>query len=304
MAKPCTKWIGVLLVLAVFLPASVRAAQQAGPWSGVETALGRKGTEQNGVFKIVFPRTDLKVTKADVPVSSGVALTSWVAFSSRKDQAMMMGDLVLLEQEVKPVMTKLLSQGIRVTALHNHLLGTIPNVLYLHFEGMGDPAALAQNLREALSQTATPMGEPPAPRSGAFPDWSKAEKALDATGQKKGDIIQFTFPRKEAIKQKENVIPPAMGVATAINMEMAGSKATASGDFVLVAEEVNPVAKALMDGGIEVTAIHNHMLDEFPRLFFLHFWGYDDPEKLALGLRKALDATNYKRENEATKEKK
>ena len=263
-----------------------------GQWSAVETALGRKGMEQGGVFKASFARSDLRVTKAGVPVAPGVALTSWMAILGNNAQGMMMGDLVLLEEEVKPVMAALFAQGLQVTALHNHLLGTTPSILYLHYSGQGEPAKLAQALRSVLARTSTPASEAQAPPTTAAPDWARVESVLGRTGQKKGDLIQFGVPRKETIRDMGMVIPPAMGMATSINMQMLGDKAAASGDFVLLAEEVNPVSKALLDGGIEVTAIHSHMLQESPRTFFLHFWGYDDPEKVARGLRAALDATN------------
>lgn len=281
-----------IISMVMLLLGTLAAFGQAGPWSEVESALGKKGVEQGGVYKVAFPRTDLKVTKAGVSVAPGVALTSWMGFLKNKDKAMVMGDLVLLETEVQPAMTALFTAGIEITALHNHLLGTSPNVLYLHFSGRGDPAKLAKGLRSALAATGTPVGEgAPVPASEA-PDWSMVEKSLGAAGQQKGRLIQFSFPRKEPIQEGGMDIPPAMGMSTAINMEMVGGKAEASGDFVLVAEEVNPVARALLKNGIEVTAVHSHMLRESPRLFFMHFWGVEEPGKLAQGLKAALGAMN------------
>ncbi|WP_243363889.1 DUF1259 domain-containing protein [Fundidesulfovibrio terrae] len=285
-----TLCISIMMLLA----SALAAFGQSGPWDGVESALGKKGAEAGGVYKVAFPRTDLKVTKAGIPVAPGVALTSWMGFVGSKGKAMVMGDLVLLETEVQPAMAALFSSGIDLTALHNHLLGTSPNVLYLHFSGMGDPAKLAQGLRSALAATGTPSGEAMFVPASAAPDWSAVEKTLGTTGQKRGNLAQFSFPRKEPIQEGGMVIPPAMGMATAINMGVVNGKAEASGDFVLVAEEVNPVAKALVKNGIEVTAVHSHMLRETPRLFFMHFWGVDEPEKLAQGLKAALDAMNSK----------
>lgn len=274
----------LVLSIMLLLVGTLAAYGQSGPWSDVESTLGKKGMEQGGIYKVAFPRTDLKVTKAGVPVAAGVALTSWMGFMKNKNQVMVMGDMVLLESEVQPAMTALFASGIELTALHNHLLGTSPNVLYLHFSGMGDPVKLAQGVRSALAATSTPLGEAAPAPAGTSPDWSKVEKALGAAGQKKGDLAQFSFPRKEPIQEGGMDIPPAMGMATAINMEMVGGKAEASGDFVLEAGEVNPVARALVKNGIEVTAVHSHMLKESPRLFFMHFWGVEEPEKLAQGL--------------------
>lgn len=275
--------------------ASIAAAQQP-DWQKVETALGRAGNTQEDMLKITFPRTDLKVKVGEVPLEPGLALTSWIAFKGTAKRAMMMGDLVLLESEVAPVMSRLIAEGIEITALHNHLLGTVPVVMYLHFSGDGDPGKLAESMRSALSRTGTPLAaQPPATSSPTQLDWAKVEKILASSGQKKGNLIQFGFPRKETIKEHGMVIPSYLGMATGITMQAAGTKAATTGDFVLLADEVNPVIKALVSHNITVTAIHSHMLHESPRFFFLHFWGYDEPEKLAGGLKAAIDNTNAKR---------
>ncbi|WP_243359293.1 DUF1259 domain-containing protein [Fundidesulfovibrio terrae] len=280
----------IILSVLVLLNCAPAALGQSGPWDEVEAALGRKGVEQGGVYKVAFPRMDLTVTRGKVRVLPGVALTSWMAFTGNKDRCMVMGDMALLDAEVQPVMAALFSSGIEISALHNHLTGTTPNILYLHFNGTGDPAKLAQGLRSALAATATPLGDAGFAPVEPAPDWNKVEKVLGTAGQKKGVLVQFSFPRKEPVLEGGMEIPTAMGMATAINMAMVGGKAEASGDFVLLAEEVNPVAKALLKHGIEVTAVHGHMLRESPRLFFMHFWGVGEPEKLARGLKAALDA--------------
>jgi hypothetical protein len=262
-------------------------------WQEVETALGRKGAVQEDMLKVTFPRADLKVTVGDVPVEPGLALTSWIGFRKTGNMAMMMGDLVLLEREIPQVIAKLNAAGIAVTALHNHLLSESPTVRYLHFSASGDPKKLAEAMRSALSTTGTPMeAQTTAASQPPLIDWSKVEAILARTGQKKGNLIQFGFPRREKIKEQGMTIPPYLGTATAINMQVVGNKAATTGDFVLVADEVNPVIQALLGNNIAVTAIHSHMLHESPRLFFLHFWGYDEPEKLAKGLKAALDKTN------------
>ncbi len=267
-------------------------AQPTG-WDEVEKAFGRKGAAQGDLYKITFPRSDLKVLIGEVPVEPGLALTSWIGFAKMGKQAMMMGDLVLLESEVAPVMAKLVAEGVDVTALHNHLIGTRPALLYLHFSGRGKPEKLAGAMRAALAASATPLG-PPAAReaSVAPPDWSKVEAILGKKGQKKGNLLQFGFPRKETIREKGMTVSPYLGMANSVNLQMVGNKAATTGDFVLIGSEVNPVVSALVSHGIAVTAVHSHMLFESPRLFFLHFWGYDDPEKLAAGLKSALGKVN------------
>jgi hypothetical protein len=282
--------ISVAFLLAVFVSTSMA---QAPAWQEVETALGRKGAVQEGMLKVTFPRTDLKVMVGEVAVEPGLALTSWIGFRKAGKKAMMMGDLVLLEREIPLVMAQLNAAGIGITALHNHLLNESPAVRYLHFSASGDPKKLAEATRSALSVTGTPM-EPPMPAASQQPaiDWTKVEAILAKSGQKKGNLLQFGFPRREKIKEHGMAIPPYLGTATAINMQAVGDKAATTGDFVLVANEVNPVIQALTGSNIAVTAVHSHMLHESPRLFFLHFWGYDEPEKLAKGLKAALDKTN------------
>lgn len=285
------KRVFVLLTLLLCSVASLSA--QAADWQGTEKAFGRKGAAQGDMFKVTFPRTDLSVKMGEVAVEPGLALTSWIGFRVMGKGAMMMGDLVLLEGEVGPVMTKLTAEGVKITALHNHLIGTTPTVMYLHFSGEGDPAKLAGTIRSALALTGTPLGLPePAAAPVAQPDWTRVEAILGKAGQKKGNLFQVSFPRKEKITEQGMEVPPYLGMATGINLQMVGSKAATTGDFVLVGSEVNPVVKALVDHGIAVTAIHSHMLFETPRLFFLHFWGYDTPEKLVNGLKAALDKIN------------
>jgi hypothetical protein len=282
-----------LLLFAFVLWSFTSAYSQSAGWAGVEKVLGRKGAAQGDMFKVTFPRSDLAVTMGDVHVEPGLALTSWIGFKETGKTAMMMGDLVLLETEVAPVTAKLVAEGVKITALHNHLIGSKPFVMYLHFSGEGNAEKLAEEMRSALGVTGTPLG-PPAPAETAInpAEWAKVEANFGKAGQKKGNLLQMSFARKETITVKGMEVPPSLGVAHAINLQMVGSKAAATGDFVLIESEVNPVIKALVDHGIMVTAVHSHMLNESPRLFFLHFWGHDAPEKLANGLKAALDRTN------------
>ncbi len=282
-----------LLATLVFLVGPATAVFAQSPdWQGVEKVFGRKGAPQGDMLKVTFPRTDLSVKVGDVPVEPGLALTSWIGFKAMGKRAMMMGDLVLLENEVAPVMAKLVAEGVKITALHNHLIGSTPVVMYLHFSGEGNPEKLAGAMRSALAVTATPL-VPSAPSEAAKPaDWAKVEAIFGKPGQKKGNLLQLGFPRKETIKEKGMVVSPYLGVANSIKLQMVGNKAAATGDFVLIGSEVTPVIKALVDHGLTVTAVHSHMLFESPRLFFLHFWGYDKPEKVAMGLKEALGKIN------------
>ncbi len=266
-------------------------------WSAVENALGRKGTPNpGGVVRFSFPRSDLSVVVNGVTLKPALALGSWVAFQRIADHAMVMGDLVLLESEVTTVMASLQQNGVDQTALHNHLLGESPRVMYMHIRAIGNAERIAKAVRTALEFTNTPLGPPasPTPAPIAFDlDTATVAKALGVTGKVNGGVYQLSVPRRERICDEGQEVPPSMGVATAINFQFTGGgKAAITGDFVLLGKEVNPVLWTLSENGIEVTAIHSHMIDEQPRLFFMHFWANDDAAKLARGLRAALDRTN------------
>ena len=267
-------------------------------WKAVEQALGKSGQLQAGdVFRIGMPRTDLSVTVKGVPVKAGFALGSYAAFKQVGDQAMVMGDLVLLDQEVPAVMAGLFRGGLEVTAVHNHLNEMSPHVMYMHYGGHGDAVQLAKALRQALSASGTPLGSssgPAATPTGPTLDAKQIEQALGRTGRDiGGGVFQVTVPRAEAITEMGHPLLPAMGVTTVINFQpTADGKAAITGDFVLIDKEVNAVARALQQNGIDVTALHNHALMDTPRLFYMHFWATDDPAKLARGLKAALDLTN------------
>lgn len=265
---------------------------QTPDWQPVEKIFGRKGTVQSEVLKVPFPRSDLKVRVGDVSIEPALALTSWIAFKKTGEHTMMMGDLVLLDSEIAPVIARLVANGLEVSAVHNHIVGESPSVKYLHFGGHGDAATLAQAMMAVLSVTKTPLAPPQSPQAPTTYDWSKVESILGRSGARKGNVLQFGIPREETITENGMDIPPFMGMATALNIQLVGEKAATTGDFVLLASEVNPVVKVLTENAIAVTAIHSHMLFESPRLFFLHFWGVDEPEKLARGLKAALDKTN------------
>jgi Domain of Unknown Function (DUF1259) len=269
-------------------------------WKPVEDAMGRSGQMQPGdVIRFGMPRKDLHVSLGDVTIKAGLALGSWTAFMRTADGAMVMGDLVLTEDEVGPVMRKLEERGIDITAIHNHLISESPHVVYMHIEGHGDAVKMAGAIHEALGLTKTPGPDSaPAPASSEplGIDQKAIEEILGRNGKVNGGILQFGVPRAETIKDNGMTVPPALGVATAINFQpTGGGKAAITGDFVLLGKEANPVMKALRDNGIQVAALHSHMLTEEPRLFFMHFWANDDAAKLAKGLREAIDLTNSKK---------
>lgn len=286
----------ILVAVNLAIPVYAQQADTDNNWKAVDAALGRPGQMQPGdVYKFAMPRKDLTVTKDGVTVAPGLALGSWAAFKTMGNETMLMGDLVLTEDEIEPVMLKLQQQGIEQTSIHNHLLGETPHIIYMHIAGHGDAATLASSLASALALTKTP-GASLSPSSTSKPidlDTKAVEQALGYSGKVNGGILQFGIPRVETITDNGMVVPPAMGTATAINFQPTGNgKAAISGDFVMLAKEVNPVIRALRIHGIEVEAMHNHMLFDEPHLYFMHFWANDDAVKLAQGLRAALDVTN------------
>jgi hypothetical protein len=277
-------------ILAVMAPVPTRCDEVQ--WRAVAEALGKAGAETpDGVFRVGLPRTDLKVMLDGVELKPALALGSWLAFRSQGDQAIVMGDLVLTAGEVSPVMKKLAGVGIEITALHNHLLRAAPQTFYMHVRGFGDPVTLATALHDGLLLSKTPLTAP----SGAAPpeielDTALIDRTLGAKGKVNGGVYQVSLKRAGTIADAGMAVPEAMGTAEAINFQPTGEgKAAIAGDFVLTANEVNPVLRVLRENSIEVTAVHNHMLHDEPRLFFMHFWANDDVIKLAAGLKAALD---------------
>ncbi|MEO8302144.1 MAG: DUF1259 domain-containing protein, partial [Rhizomicrobium sp.] len=267
-------------------------AQAAADWNAVGTALGKSGTEMpGGVYRVGLPRSDLHVELGDIELRPTFALGSWVAFAPVGDQAMVMGDLVLTEDEVEPVMKSLLDSGLEITALHNHLFNARPATFYMHIGGMGNPVNMANAIHAALVLSKTPFtsAPPPATPPAIDLDTGAIDAALGAKGMIAGGVYQVGVPRAEPSKAMGMAVTGPLGGAEAINFQpLGGGKAAITGDFILIAKEVNPVLRALRGNGIDVTAIHNHMLDDQPRMFFVHFWAHDDLPKLLTGLKAAL----------------
>ena len=267
-------------------------------WAQVAQALGKSGAVQSGgVYRVGFPRTDLKVVLDGVTLRTGFALGGWVAFQPMGDEAMVMGDLVLTQDEVNPVMRKLKEGGLAITALHNHLLRAEPMTLYMHVEGHGDPVKLASAIRAGLALSKAPFAPPPGTAQPANIDMIGIDSIMGYRGQDSGGVYQFSIPRAHPVTDQAMPLPAPMGAAIGINFQPTGfNTAAITGDFVLDAKEVNPVISALQAGGIDVTALHSHMLSEQPRMFFLHFWANSDALTLAKGLRAALDTIDVKKD--------
>ena len=279
------------LVLAAIL-AGLSTPSLAADWSAVASALGKSGTEgAGGAYRVGLPRSDLNVTLDGITLKPTFALGSWVAFLPMGGNAMVMGDLVLTEDEVGPVMKSLSENGIEISALHNHLFHASPATFYMHIFGEGDAVKLAAAIHQGLALSKTPFG---APATGSPPpaidlDTAAIDAALGAKGANAGGVYQVSIARSAPVREHGMALPLPMGASEAINFQpLGGGKAAITGDFMLTAAEVNPVLRALRENGIEVTALHNHMLSEEPRLFFMHFWAHDDLAKLLGGLKAAL----------------
>jgi hypothetical protein len=286
-----------VLAFCTLATVSSAASAQEIDWKNVDEAIGRNAAVVSGdVHRYAFPRTDLNVTLDGVTIRPALALGGWTAFKPMHGGVMIMGDLVLLESEINPVMLKLIQNGAEITAVHNHLLRGSPATFYMHVGGHGDPVKLATAIRTALAESKTPLTppSPPATQPTIDLDTAQLDQIIGVKGQANGGVYQFAVPRRDPVSESGVQLSPVgpLGVATAIGFQpTGGGKAAITGDFVLAGEEVNPVIQALRSNGIEVTALHSHMLDEQPRLFFMHFWANDDALKLARGLRAALDKT-------------
>ena len=285
-----------LLIPALMLVLPVIVGGQGIDPTKIDQALGWSGQKLGDVYKVGFPRTDLHISVHGLAIKPGLALGSWAAFTGTDDQAMVMGDLVLLEDELNPVMEKLRSTGFEISAVHNHLIEESPHVVYMHYMGHGPAAQLAASLRAALAASKTPLDKPAASAEEPAPAWVKAvEDSVGRKGTFKGGVLSYGVPRGEPVTMGTMTVAPAAGVAEAINFQAAdaGNVAT-TGDFVLTAEEVNPVISELEAHHILVTALHSHMLTEQPRLFFMHFWAVGSPESVGSGIATALKHVSTK----------
>jgi len=263
----------------------------------IDAVLGRPGQKSGDVYRVGFPRTDLHVVAGGVDIKPGLALGSWAAFAGSGEHASVMGDLVLLPSELDAVMRKLRDAGFEISAVHNHLDDEAPHVMYMHYMGHGNAEELAKSLKSALAESKTPLGPPAAPAAaGETPSWVQSvNMTLGAQGRWAGGVLAFNIPRAEPVVEHGMSLTPAQGAGEAINFQEAGTgKVATTGDFVLVADEVNPVISALLAHDIQVTALHSHLLTEQPRIFFMHFWAVGNTDSVAQGIKAALDKVHIK----------
>lgn len=276
--------------------AYAQAGQEGLDQNGIARAIGKNGTASGDTYKVSFPRSDLQVKVGNVIIKPEFAMTSWAAFKKTGVSALAYGDLVLLESELNPVISKLEEKGIMVSAIHNHLIHETPRAIYLHFVGYGNEVVLAEELKAALTLTSTPLKSEATGAEMKSEMARRIEKVLGYDGGISRGVLHVNIPRNDLhVKMKGTEIPGNMGMNISLNFQMDGQKAAINGDFLLLADEVNPVIKALRDNGIDIASLHNHLLDEEPRVFFMHFWAYGDAVTLAKGLKAALDQTGIRR---------
>src|SRR5215471_19269612 len=284
---------GFLLGLTLLAsPAFAQRDVQRLNTEGIARAIGKQGELTGEMYKVSFPRSDLTVNVGNVAIKPALALMAWAAFIKSGNNAVTYGDLVVLEEEVNPVISKLEEKGLELSALHNHLLHETPRVMYIHFVGRGEEVELAKGIREALALTKSPLG-PTAPTSETKPEIAtEIERIIGYPGSMGGDVFHITVPRNDVhVKAAGTMVPGSMGMNTPFNFQLDGKNAAINGDFMLLPSELNPVIKALRTNGIDVASIHNHLLDNEPQLVFMHFWAYGDAIELAKGLKAALDQT-------------
>jgi Domain of Unknown Function (DUF1259) len=299
--------LGALVISVICLPtiswAQAKVDQKpagAVEWKSVADVFGFPGDVlPAGVIRFNMPRKDLHVSIGSTEIKPALALGAWAAFRMvGKNDAMVMGDLVLIEEEVAPVMKTLQDGGVEVTALHNHLIGESPRILYIHMGGHGDPAKMAQTIKQAVALTKTPLPEGGGAKESediGF-DVAAVEKILGQPGNVSGGVLHVNVARAEKLTEEGMDTPPSMGMGISINFQPTGNgKAAIAGDFALTGKEVGPVMKVLQDNGVQAVGLHSHALDDVPRLFYMHFWANDDALKLATTLRSAIDKTNSKK---------
>jgi uncharacterized protein DUF1259 len=270
-------------------PAFAQSNVQPLNTDGIAKAMGKEGDLTGEMYRVSFPRSDLTVKVGNVVIKPALALMSWAAFVKSGTTAISYGDLVLLDGEINPVISKLEERGIELSALHNHLLHENPRIMYIHFVGQGNEVEMAKGIWEALALTKSPLVSTPASPE-AKPELAKEiERIIGYEGVMGGGVFHITVPRNDVhVHAMGAAIPGSMGMNTPLNFQLDGKNAAINGDFMLLAAELNPVIKILRANGIEVASVHNHMLDDEPRLIFMHFWAHGDAVDLAKGLKAAL----------------
>lgn len=274
---------------------------QTADTTAIERITGIKGKSNNGEYKITVPQNDLNVEVDGFRIIPPMGLGTWIAFNSAKDGVMIMGDIILTETDLKPVQQEVIKQGLTITAIHNHFVRNHPNVIYMHIGGSGKTEDMAQKAKAVLDKVAESRGHNPAAASVPDVPYSIDTKKLDDILGYKGEmskgVYKYTIGRPD-VKLKEHgvTITTFFGFNTWASFQGSPDHAAVAGDFTMLEDEVAPVIKALIENGIEVVAVHNHMVHEQPKIFFLHFWGVGNAEQLAKGLKAALEQTGKKKE--------
>jgi hypothetical protein len=283
------KQIGLLifLCLSIGMTVPLSFAQTAPDFRQVEQILGVPGQMQEGALVVPFPRSDIKVTIHGENVPTAFGFGSWTAWKNMGGETMVMGDLVLLEKEINPVISALAEADINVSALHNHFLGEKPRIMYMHIHGMGQAEALARGIRKALDKTGTPRSHPVATSASPAIDTKRIEEIIGHAGKAGGGIFKIVVGR-QGVKADGVELTSSMGLNSWVAFIGTKERAHVAGDIAMTAAEINPVIRALRKHGIKILAVHNHMLDEEPRIFFLHYWGTGKAENLARAFHDAL----------------
>jgi hypothetical protein len=281
------------LLLALTGSTTIWAQEVPAEYQQVLTTLGKQGDYKANVLKVNIPRNDLSVTIAKVRTPTPFGFGGWVAFTKGSGMDVMMGDLVLTQDEVNPVMSALLDNGLEVTALHNHFFWDEPRMYYMHVHGHGVPADLARKLKPAVDLigkgTTKPAAASPAAAAGTKIDTAQIAKIVGTPGEQTGEVYKITIGRDDVkITEMGATINARMGLNTWAAFVGTNDNAAIAGDVAMLASEVTPVLKALRKNGLDVVAIHHHMTQTEPTIFFLHYWGTGPAEKLAAGFRAAL----------------
>lgn len=262
----------------------------------IAAVTGMKGTVKNGEYKITVPQNDLHIVVDGFKIIPPMGLGTWIAFTPCGDSVMMMGDIILSENDVAPVQQEVIRQGLSITAIHNHFVRNRPNVMYMHIDGFGNAAKLAANAKAVLEKVSQVRGADPKAAKGDSVVNTLNIAMLDSLMAHKGEmnkgVYKYTIGRPDVMLREHGVpISTFMGFNTWAAWQGTPERAAVAGDFTMLMDEVQPVIKTLIENGIEVVAVHNHMVHEEPKIFFLHYWGIGTAEKLAKGLRAALDKT-------------
>lgn len=281
------RWFATVTVAAV-----APFALAVPDWKPVQDILGREGEVDDGVLRVTFERSDLQVTKGGVPVSADLVFDCWYGFWPMKNgEVMLMGDTCVREDELPAVEKEIHQQGLDLTALHNHLIGETPKIMFLHLSGRGTAAEIARKVKAVLARTATPTGPKAKETEMKKPDWSAITAVLGKPAESEGDIIEYGFKRRERLTMHGETLPSTDALETAPEVKfqmLKDGRAVTYGEMILTADEVAPVFHVLIEHGIEIDALHNHMTAEEPRLFFMHWWAVGKPEVLARGVKAAL----------------